>query len=565
MKDKAQSVLIVDCGTLTRAILFEDEGQGYHPVARGTSKTTIDPEGDVTLGVLAAARQIEEAVGRQLVYPEQTRGIMTPRQPDGSGVDMLLLTSSVGGGLQMMVAGLVRIMTADSAERAALGAGASVLDVIAIDDGRMPHEHIQRIRELKPDVFLLSGGVDGGNEDDVLEFAREVAQAKLPRLPVIYAGNKDAREEAEQILRTSCDLHIVDNLRPVLEDEILEPARQKIHELFMQHVVAKTPGFDKLTKWASRPVMPSTGAVSTLVEVASSRSATAMVGVNLGGTTTDVYSAFKGRFTRTVSADVGLGYSISNVLVKAGYSRLARWLPFEISAGELQNRLRNRMVNPDCGTTSEEDRLIELAVAREAIRMAFDQHRRRVTGLRGVRQQRDISNVFDQTSTGDSLVNMTELQLIMGSGSIFSSLSNEQAAVILLDALRPEGITRLAVDYGYSAPHFGILTAIDQEAGYLAFERDGLLHLGTSICAMGRGQPGEPCLALALEIAGGDSVERNVTWGAVEFVAMDGSAQATILPTSNCDLGKGYGQKITMPVTGGALGLIIDTRGRVRR
>ena len=58
----------------------------------------------------------------------------------------------------MMVAGVVREMTAASAKRAALGAGAIVMDVIASNDKRRPHEQIQRIRELRPDMVLLSGG-----------------------------------------------------------------------------------------------------------------------------------------------------------------------------------------------------------------------------------------------------------------------------------------------------------------------------------------------------------------------------------------------------------------------
>ncbi len=69
----------------------------------------------------------------------------------------------------MMVAGVVKTMTAESAARAALGAGAIVMDVISVDDGRKPHEKIQRIRNLRPDMILLSGGIDGGTITHVVE------------------------------------------------------------------------------------------------------------------------------------------------------------------------------------------------------------------------------------------------------------------------------------------------------------------------------------------------------------------------------------------------------------
>ena len=85
-------------------------------------------------------------------------------------------------------------MTAASAKRAALGAGAIVIDVIASNDKRLPHEQIQRIRELRPDMILLSGGTDGGTKTHVVQIGELIAPAKpQPRfgseykLPIIYA------------------------------------------------------------------------------------------------------------------------------------------------------------------------------------------------------------------------------------------------------------------------------------------------------------------------------------------------------------------------------------------
>ena len=90
---------------------------------------------------------------------------------DDEGIDIYVSTSSAGGGLQMMVAGVVKSMSGESAERAALGAGSIVMDVLASNDGRKPHEKITRIRQLRPDMILLSGGVDGGTTKHVVELA----------------------------------------------------------------------------------------------------------------------------------------------------------------------------------------------------------------------------------------------------------------------------------------------------------------------------------------------------------------------------------------------------------
>ena len=113
--------------------------------------------------------EVEQLSGRQLL---DERGELIRPARDGRGTDIYLSTSSAGGGLQVMVMGLVRRMTAESAERAALGAGAIVMDVLALDDGREAYERIQRMRQLRPDMVLISGGVDGGEVEPLMATAR---------------------------------------------------------------------------------------------------------------------------------------------------------------------------------------------------------------------------------------------------------------------------------------------------------------------------------------------------------------------------------------------------------
>ncbi|MEO0206363.1 MAG: glutamate mutase L, partial [candidate division WOR-3 bacterium] len=150
-------ILATDCGsTTTKAILIEKRGEEYRLIVRGEAPTTVEsPFEDVTKGVLNAVREVEELANVKVLDGEE----IIKQVKDSEGVDFYVSTSSAGGGLQMMVAGVVLTMTAESAARAALGAGAIVMDVIASNDGRLPHEKIERIRNLRPDMILLSGGV----------------------------------------------------------------------------------------------------------------------------------------------------------------------------------------------------------------------------------------------------------------------------------------------------------------------------------------------------------------------------------------------------------------------
>ena len=118
---KLRSILATDCGsTTTKAILIEYVDGEYRLTYRGEAPTTVEaPFEDVTRGVLNAAMEVEELSGRKILDDES---IITPQKGD-SGVDIYISTSSAGGGLQMMVAGVVKSMSGESAERAALEIG----------------------------------------------------------------------------------------------------------------------------------------------------------------------------------------------------------------------------------------------------------------------------------------------------------------------------------------------------------------------------------------------------------------------------------------------------------
>ncbi len=139
-----ESLLVIDCGSTTTKALLLIMHEGVFVVkARTEAPTTVEaPAEDITLGVMAAVEQLESELGYLLV---RNGRFICPSEADGSGVDFVGATCSAGGGLQILVAGVIKSMTAASAERAALGAGAIVADVIAIDDGRTHYEKLARI------------------------------------------------------------------------------------------------------------------------------------------------------------------------------------------------------------------------------------------------------------------------------------------------------------------------------------------------------------------------------------------------------------------------------------
>ena len=567
--DSLNVILATDCGsTTTKAILIEKVDGVYRQTYRGEAPTTVEePAADVTIGVTNAATEVGELAKRRLV--DEAGQLVRPAR-GADGCDIYISTSSAGGGLQMLVAGVVRQMSAASAERAALGAGAIVMETLASNDKRKPFEQIQRIRELRPDMILLAGGTDGGTTRHVVQLAELIAPAKpQPRfggqyqMPVIFAGNRDAAGLVQDVLGDVCALSVVENLRPVLERENLAPARDRVHDLFLEHVMAHAPGYDKLISWADAPIMPTPGAVGDILKTIARLHRINAVGVDIGGATTDVFSVFGGTFNRTVSANLGMSYSISNVLAEATLPMILRWVPYDSDERHLRNRVKNKMIRPTTIPQTLEALMFEQAVAREALRLSYVQHKQFATTLHGVQQQRSIGDAFAQDGGTHSIVDNMTLDLLVASGGVLSHAPRmQQTAMMLIDAFEPEGITRLAKDSIFMMPHLGVLASVHPRAAMEVFERDCLIYLGTCIAPKGHAVPGQTICRY--KFSGGLRESGEMRFGELRRLRLgaDETAEVQLDPARGFDVGAGPGKPITRTIHGGTVGILLDARGR---
>lgn len=586
MSEDILRIVATDCGsTTTKAILIERNKNGdYRLVARGEAPTTVErPFEDVTVGVLNSMSELEEITEDEVPegFDKGRRSLVKDGQvwrltKDGQRIgqrsnpneasDLYVSTSSAGGGLQMMVAGVVKEMSAESAERAALGAGAILMDTLAVNDGRKDFQRVERLRQLRPDIILMSGGTDGGTKTHLVDMAEVIRRADpRPRfgdmkLPIIYAGNNQAREEVREVLGEHIELKIVDNIRPTMDSENLGPARDEIHELFLEHVMQQAPGYSKLLDWASEEVMATPNAVGKLMLSYAMQEGINILGVDIGGATTDVFSVFQETYNRTVSANLGMSYSICNVLKEAGTDNIARWLPFQIDPYETRNRLRNKMIRPTTIPQTYEDLLIEHAVSREALRLAFLHHKSLARSLKGVQQQRDMGQIFDQKASGETLIKMMDLDMIIGSGGVLSHAPRRaQSALMMLDAYEPEGITMITVDSIFMMPHLGVLSEHFYEAAKQVFEYDCIVKCGHCIAPVGTGKAGEAMVTVT-----GLGVSETVMPGQLKVIPLGRNEfkELTVTPGSSYDVGAGKGKPVTAKLEGGTVGIMIDGRGR---
>ncbi|MGO1057349.1 glutamate mutase L [Crossiella sp. CA198] len=379
---------------------------------------------------------------------------------DAAGAEVLAC-SSAGGGLRLAVVGQERLVSAEAAYRVALSAGAKIVHVAA---GELDGAGIRALRASTPDVLLLVGGTDGGETRVLAHNARRVAANRL-RAPVVLAGNQDVRAEAtDTLIAAGRTVIATGNVLPDVGELAPGPARAAIREMFLTHVIggkglSRGPRFRRLVR-AVTPDAVLRGVAELAAVLADSESPGAVLVVDVGGATTDVYSAVStvdelaGRSTvelppdrRTVEGDLGMRWSAPGVLAEATAERLIE--PAE--AAELAPKVEFRAGSVDWVPTDAAETAVDSRIAELAAVIALRRHLRLVAGRLGPQG----------------------VGLLVLSGGVFRHAGPERVAATVA-ALRADPVlrpvlrnARAVVDQRYVLAPAGLLA----EAGHTAAAR----------------------------------------------------------------------------------------------
>ena len=128
-------IACIDVGsTFTKGLLVSDEGE---LLANADHRTTV--ETDVLEGLDAVLARLAQA----------------------GPIDEVRVCSSAGGGLRLAVVGHERVISAEAGYRVGLTSGARVVHVAS---GQLTDHDIDALVDSRPDIVLLVGGTDGGDE-----------------------------------------------------------------------------------------------------------------------------------------------------------------------------------------------------------------------------------------------------------------------------------------------------------------------------------------------------------------------------------------------------------------
>jgi uncharacterized protein (TIGR01319 family) len=311
--------------------------------------------------------------------PEVLRGIDAVTERLGAQGVPVLACSSAGGGLRLAVVGQERLISAEAGYRVALSAGAKVVHVSA---GELDGAGLRAVRAARPDVVLLVGGTDGGDEKVLLHNARRLAANRV-RVPIVLAGNVSVRDEALRLL-AGRTVVATENVLPDVGELAPGPARRSIREVFLRHVIggkglSRGPRFRQLV----RTVTPDAVLAGVSILASQQDEGGAVLVVDVGGATTDVYSAASTVDTethavalpadrRTVEGDIGMRWSAPGIVAEAVAERL---IPDDPALAAEAERLA---ANVDIARSEVDTQLAGLAAV-----LAIRRHLRMIDGRLG--------------------------------------------------------------------------------------------------------------------------------------------------------------------------------------
>lgn len=549
-----ESILVADCGNVTtRAALLDVVGGRYRFIASGQALSTgAPPTSDVVAGLVHAIGDIEAVTGRQIVG--EGGRLLIPSHSGAAGADLFVATTSAAPPLRAVLVGLMDDISLASARRVALSTYTTIVDVVGLSDTRPESEQILQLATLRPDVFIIAGGTDGGAAERVVRLTQVVALALSLIGPgfnppqVIYAGNSTLRPVVAEIL-SGAQLRAAENIRPRVSIEYLDSAKAELDAIYEGGKLFTLPGAEELNDLSTGTLVPTAKGFGWTMQYLGEVLGNNVLGVDVGSASVTMASVINGVSQLVVRSDLGIGQHVPHLLDQIPLQRVARWLPQNIAAGVLRNLVANKAMFPQTVPMTAEELQLELALARELIRAT-------------------LPTAFPLRFGATGMGLIPPVEMILASGAVLANAPRPgQAALVLLDALQPVGICSLALDTQGVAASLGAVARVQPMAAVQVIEAGIFRELGSVVVLSGHANAGEVVLQLKMVYQNGSELEVEVEYGSLEVLPLPvgQSAELQLRPLRKFDVGAGPGRSWRRRVYGGAVGLIIDARGRPLR
>jgi hypothetical protein len=580
MAEGLGAVLVAEIGSLITRVTLIDQVDGENRmIGQAETISSIEPPLQNALyAVLEATAQIAEVTGRQLLREGQ---VLMPQNNERDGINNIIVSTSAAGPMTLAIAAVSSDVSARSALHASRSTYTAIQHTVTMDtqtgqnepgQGRISaiERQLDELIRLEPDAVLIVGGLDDSAVDPIKRLAQVIgmtilrtttdARGTTDARPVIYAGNSHARDQVIEALSDRAEVFVVDNLRPTLEREHLDPTRQELIRLYEKLIMPRLPGIAPLRRMSATPIRTVCDIEGLIARYLAERADTEhseaadfqrrVLLINAGAGSSSAHYAAPGVYYPVVLGTCGTAYGLGPILAEHSFAAIQRWLPYEMDASEVHHRLLNKLLRPQLMPATREDLAIDLAIVREVL----------ADTIQALQEQ---------------LPSLNYNMLIAGGGILAHAPHPGMVVLALLDALQPrldqeQPLLEIHLDQLGLTAVCGSLAILDADAAVTVLERDllGNTPLATCIVPIGNHRPGETAVEVELKRLGGSIDRCTVQFGEIARLPLNQGQRGEIRlkPAAGVRIGKAPpGEEVSseaVSIQGSQLGIVIDARGR---
>jgi hypothetical protein len=227
---------------------------------------------------------------------------------------------------------------------------------------------------------------------------------------------------------------------------------------------------------------------------------------------------------------------------------MTRWLSYDITLDEIRDFLLNKATHPLSLPVTREELELEESIIRQILKQLV----KKITN--------NTPGVCDQIKGGLPL----QFEPILVAGSLLTETALNRCMLMLLDGLQPTGITTFLLDHNNLVSALGATIDENPLIAVQVLGTNTVQNLGTVISAVGNSKLGSSICQGQIEDADGQKSTIDITSGTIQVIPLESGEIATLQlqPIPQIDIGMGSGRGGTLKVSGGALGIIFDARGR---
>jgi hypothetical protein len=553
-KGVMHALLGLDIGSInTRASYFGIVKGKYKLLASGLASSSLGQGFQLGSGAGAAMQDLQYKSDIHILKPNGE--LIWPFYEAGLGVDRIAVTISGGPPVRTVLLGLsdagsLKIAKVLAESMPMLVVGCYSLTALSDEPGI-----IDTLVSLRPEVLILTGGENGG-EERLLERWIEIVRLVCQLMPedikpqVIFAGNTLMEPLVKRKIEHLADLIIVPNIRPYQDEMDLVPAGAALDRVIIKQWQNTLPGFKDLIKRTKAFVGTksfSFGRMLRYLSQANTKSEKGVLALDLGGGSTTIAAGYSGKSAVfSQSTWDGLPEAWDDALV----TEVFRWTSEPVTKDEVGQFLCDHALSPSFIPEDVQGLAISQAYGRYRINHAT----------------RRLSKNYPWYPYQEKMGLVGNFEPIIASGAILTQAATPgQIMMMVIDGLQPWGVTTIVLDRFHILPMLGLTGAFEPVLPLHVLESGAFDSLGTLITAVSDEPEEAPVLNIRVETGAGKDYDVEILQGTFRrlIIPAETSAELYLDPSDGTDIGfggRGIGGRLKVP--GGTMGVVIDARGR---